>query len=66
MEVKGYRVKAESKQFSLYEVDGILDYLEHLNGDEVMAIESSGEEYVIVHFFVREDGEQLNLDIDIV
>jgi hypothetical protein len=66
VEVKGYRIKSEAMSFSLYDCDAILDYVEGMKGEDLVAIETTGDEEVTIHFFIREDGEQLPLDMDTV
>ena len=65
MEIKGYKSQSEPREFSLFDADEILDYVEEMGEEEIIVIEtSSSREYVKVHFFIREDGEQLNLNIE--
>lgn len=63
MEVKGYRLQNEPRYISLYDADNILDYVEEMRLEEAIVIERTGEDTVKVYFFIREDGEQLGLNI---
>jgi hypothetical protein len=65
MEIKGYVFK-EDKGSTLYEADRMLDYMDNLRDEELLVIErvAGNDEQVVFSWFVREDGEQLELDLE--